>query len=365
MPGIVLPFAPRYVPPPRTNETLDYAELAVIDLSKTYTYDGRAELALKLRDAMTDQGFFYVINHGYTQAQNDRTFDIADVTFSQVDDEEKQEYPSDFRATGTHRGYKLRRHWLIEAGVHDQIEQYNIHRDVMNSKQQHPVALRPFLPEIEAFAKFCHLNILHQVLRLFALGMELPEETFVNIHGFSSVGESSARFMKYYPRPEDEETKTKNVWLKGHTDIGSVTILWSQPIAALQILSSDGKWRWIRHIENALVINAGDVMEFLSGGFYKATIHRVIQPPIDQRGYGRVGVFYFAMPDDNVKLVPFADSPVLQKLGITRYCDDADAPTMEMWRKSRISKYGLTELEKKENGVEEEIINGVVVKHYN
>lgn len=113
------------------------------------------------------------------------------------------------------------------------------------------------------------------------------------------------------------------------------------------------------------VINAGDVMEFLSGGFYKATIHRVIQPPVDQRGYGRVGVFYFAMPDDNVKLVPFADSPVLQKLGITRYCDDADAPTMEMWRKSRISKYGLTELEKKENGVEEEIINGVVVKHYN
>jgi isopenicillin N synthase-like dioxygenase len=36
-------------------------------------------------------------------------------------------------------------------------------------------------------------------------------------------------------------------------DVGSVTILWSQPVGGLQILSPDGKWRWVRHIDNALV----------------------------------------------------------------------------------------------------------------
>jgi hypothetical protein len=36
-------------------------------------------------------------------------------------------------------------------------------------------------------------------------------------------------------------------------DSGSVTILWSQPVAALQIQTREGEWRWIRHIENALV----------------------------------------------------------------------------------------------------------------
>lgn len=36
-------------------------------------------------------------------------------------------------------------------------------------------------------------------------------------------------------------------------DIGTISILWSQPISALQILSPDGKWRWIKHIDNALV----------------------------------------------------------------------------------------------------------------
>ncbi len=71
-----------------------------------------------------------------------------------------------------------------------------------------------------------------------------------------------------YPRPEAHEILTKNVWLKGHTgeqsnkknefssiadpDFGNVTILYSQPIGGLQILSSDNKWRWIKHIDNAL-----------------------------------------------------------------------------------------------------------------
>ena len=37
------------------------------------------------------------------------------------------------------------------------------------------------------------------------------------------------------------------------TDVGSVTILWSQPVGGLQILSPDGQWRWVRHMDNALV----------------------------------------------------------------------------------------------------------------
>jgi len=143
--------------------------------------------------------------------------------------------------------------------------------------------------------------------------------------------------------------------------------LYSQPVAALQILGRDGKWKWIKHIENALVINAGDSLEFLSGGYYKATIHRVVQPPTDQRNCTRLGLFYFAMTDDAVKLVPFADSPVLQRVGIVRRCDDADAPTMEAWRRGRTSAYGQSQLKKasEEGKVEEEVINGVVVKHYN
>ncbi|EED80249.1 predicted protein [Postia placenta Mad-698-R] len=147
--------------------------------------------------------------------------------------------------------------------------------------------------------------------------------------------------------------------------LGSVTILWSQPISALQILCSDGKWRWVKHIDNALVVNSGDAMDFLSGGFYKCTIHRVVQPPPDQRGLTRLGIFYFAMPHDDVKLVPRLDSPVLQRAGVRRRCSDDRAPTMKSWRQGRVRGYGFVQVKKREDGHEEEIVDGLPVTYFN
>jgi len=48
---------------------VEYAELAIIDLSKAATTEGKAKLAVELRTALTTHGFFYIINHGYTQAE--------------------------------------------------------------------------------------------------------------------------------------------------------------------------------------------------------------------------------------------------------------------------------------------------------
>ncbi|KDR76935.1 hypothetical protein GALMADRAFT_246074 [Galerina marginata CBS 339.88] len=363
MPGLVTPETPHYVPAPPTEADLDYADLPIIDLAAYRSSDEHSILAQQARDAMTTHGFFYVVNHGYTSEQTERIFDIADIPFARVGDEEKRTYVGKMKETGSYQGYKPRQYWHIDGGVRDQLEHYNINRDV--TKRQHPEILRSFLPEIEYFARYNHEQVLHPILRLLAMGMELPKETFVNMHGYSNVGETYVRFMKYYPRSKEEETKTKNVWLKGHTDFGTITILYSQPISALQILTKDGSWKWVKHIENALVINAGDALEFLSGGFYRATIHRVVQPPADQQTYTRLGVFYFCMTDDDVKLAPLLESPVLQQIGVSRSFDGAEPPTMEAWRKGRTAAYGQTDLKPTEKGVEEEIINGVVVKHYN
>lgn len=364
MPALSLPHVAHYLPAKPTTRDLTYAELTIVDLAKASTAEGRRELAVQVRNAMSTVGFFYVVNHGLAPEQTQRMFDIADVPFTDVSLEEKQLYAGTMKETGSYQGYKLRNYWHIDGGVHDQVENYNINRDV--TRREHPKPVRPFLPEIEQFAFHNHLNVLHPILRLLALGLGLPEETFVEKHGFSSAGETYVRFMKYYPRSEEEEAKTKNVWLKGHTDFGTITILYSQPVAALQILTADGSWKWVKHIDNALVINAGDAMEFLSGGYYRATIHRVVQPPPDQRTCTRLGLFYFCMTDDAVKLEPLSESPVLQRAGIVRRFEDQDAPTMEEWRKARTSAYGKSQLNVgKESGIEEEIINGIIVKHYN
>ncbi|TFK45771.1 hypothetical protein OE88DRAFT_1649072 [Heliocybe sulcata] len=126
----------------------------------------------------------------------------------------------------------------------------------------------------------------------------------------------------------EDEQKSKNVWLKGHT-------------AGQQILSPKGWWKWVKHIENALVINIGDALEFLSGGIYKATILHVVQPPPSQHGYTRLGVFYFAVFDDDVVLKPLEESPGIKREGVLseRLPERGQEPTMDEDRKARIRAY--------------------------
>ena len=107
-------------------------------------------------------------------------------------------------------------------------------------------------------------------------------------------------------------------------------------------------------------------MEMLSGGFYKATIHRVIQPPADQRGCTRLGLFYFGLANDDVRLLPAAESPVLQRVGTVRRFPDEDAPTMAQWQKARLVTYGTDKLPKKADGDEdEEVMKGIFATVYN
>lgn len=103
-------------------------------------------------------------------------------------------------------------------------------------------------------------------------------------------------------------------------------------------------------------------------------ISSVVQPPPDQQTLTRLGLFYFCMADDNVKLAPLLESPVLQQglqaggLNLKRFegAEEDVVPTMEVWRRGRTAAYGQSDLKPTgEGGVEEEVINGVVVKHYN
>ncbi|THH08442.1 hypothetical protein EW146_g8989 [Bondarzewia mesenterica] len=368
MPAVTLPYVPHRTPAKTTSADLEWADLAVIDLAKAKTPEGRAEAVIKARDAMHSKGFFYVINHGLDKAQNDRVFDIAAVPFTQVPPEETKLYEAKIKEAGTYYGYKPVQYWHIANGVRDRVEHYNhgtpVNRNV--NLEEHPAAMRPFLPEIQSFIRFNHVNVLHEIERLLALGLELPEDTLIEKHNYEDKNNTFCRFMIYHPRPDEEEIQTENVWLKGHADHTSLTVLWSQPISGLQIRDTDGKWRWVKHIDNALVINSGDVLDLLSGGYYKSAIHRVVQPPEDQRGLDRVGVFYFCYTDDDVRLQPLMDSPLLQRVGVTRRAAEGQAPLMEEWRKARTAAYGTSDLKKgEEEGVEEEVLQGIRVKHYN
>ncbi len=86
-------------------------------------------------------------------------------------------------------------------------------------------------------------------------------------------------------------------------------------------------------------------MQWFTGGYFKAAIHRVTEPPKDQRGHDRSSVFYFSVPNDDVVINTLLDtSPVLRKAGVQMAHKPEDAPTSKEWVTGRVKITGKTPL---------------------
>lgn len=338
-----LPELEHFVPAPPTKLDLEYANLRTLDLS---WYDQgpekRAALAEELRLAMTTQGFFILINHGVSEEEIERQVDIGHHILTKTSQEEKQKCRAKIWEEGSYFGFKLRGHWEQAKGVKDQIENFNLSRDLSQVPQ--PSTMKELIPEIQAFIDYAHKELLFKLLRLFAISLKIEDEDFfVKLHDYAKHDESFLRYMEYFESNDEEHNKiVKGLWLGGHQDLTSVSMLWSQPMASLQVRSfEDDKWRYVKHIPGAMVINCGEVMMWWTGDYYKSAIHRVMQPPADQKGYNRCSTFYFVLPNDEVVINTLLDeSPVLREAGVKMAFEPGQAPTSKEWANGRIKITG-------------------------
>lgn len=132
-------------------------------------------------------------------------------------------------------------------------------------------------------------------------------------------------------------------------------MLYSQPISALQILTNDDEWRWVKHVQGSgkhgrsqantiVVVNTADALQFLTGGVFKATRHRVIRPPNDQADIIRYILIHFARVRRDLELNPLWESPVVSASGKNEFQDRIDAggraPTQDEWLRERIKRTG-------------------------
>lgn len=198
---------------------------------------------------------------------------------------------------------------------------------------------------------------------LFAIVLELPEDYFLDRHRYDEKSDCHLRYMKYHHRTEEQNRILENVWVKGHTDFGSLTLLFRQPVAALQVRTPDGSWKWVKPYPGSITVNLADALEFLTNGFLKSSIHRVVAPPPDQREIDRLGVLYFVRPEDNLVLRP-VESEVLKRLGYHDTAADGAADiTAGDWVKARVAK-GVTKGKTRSELDEQVIIGGKAAKYY-
>lgn len=103
----------------------------------------------------------------------------------------------------------------------------------------------------------------------------------------------------YYPAM-DFSQEPDAVRAAAHEDINHITLLVAASAPGLQVLDKKGEWHDVPHEENSIVVNIGDMLQLASGGLYRSTTHRVINP--DNSRSDRVSMPLFVHPHSNTLL---------------------------------------------------------------
>lgn len=122
-----------------------------------------------------------------------------------------------------------------------------------------------------------------QVLRLFAAALELPHDFFERFHTHPMC---ALRCISY-PAP-DEPLLPRQKGAGEHSDYGSITILKSDPdVPGLEVKLPSGRWAAAPLVEDAFIINIGDMMSRWTNDRWVSTLHRVTQPEAAENGATR------------------------------------------------------------------------------
>jgi len=287
-----------------------------------------------------------VTGYGISQEDVDEQFALAKEVFD-LPFEERAKYAADFD-NGGYNGYTGPdlEHFKKQANrAIRNTEVFNLPKFTQDFADQHaiytPAPIKAKIEKVEKFSKAVHENVVRPLLIIFAIVLQLADENyFADRHDYQKKSEDHLRWMKYNARSEAENEEARGLYGGGHTDLGSVTLLFRQPVAALQVLSqADNTWHWVKPHKESITVNVADTLQILSGYYLKSSVHRVHVPPRDQAHLDRLGVLYFVRPNNDVLVEVVPKSPVLEAEGVyAKLAAEKDRPapvTVETWVKAK------------------------------
>lgn len=116
------------------------------------------------------------------------------------------------------------------------------------------------------------------------------------------MGNSILRPIHYYPIEDPDTVPGDAVRAAEHGDINLITLLMGASAEGLEVLRRDGKWIAITALPDQLVVNVGDMLERLTNGKLKSTIHRVVNPRRDLMHMPRYSIPFFMHPRSDMDL---------------------------------------------------------------
>ncbi|MCB1001954.1 MAG: isopenicillin N synthase family oxygenase [Acidimicrobiales bacterium] len=108
------------------------------------------------------------------------------------------------------------------------------------------------------------------------------------------------RVLRYPPLTGDEPADA--VRAAAHEDINLLTVLPAANEPGLQVRDLAGNWHDVPCDFGSIAINAGDMLQLATGGYYPSTTHRVTNPTGDGARRSRLSLPLFLHPADDVVL---------------------------------------------------------------
>jgi isopenicillin N synthase-like dioxygenase len=254
----------------------NFDRLPVIDVSALYESDPQARQAAAqaLDHAARTVGFFYITGHRVAPERYRALLASAQQFFAQPEAWKQRYYIGESRA---HRGYVPEGEEGFAGGTKDRKEAFDTGRDLPLTDPDVAAGTPMLGPNVwpdqagfrEAVTDYYRATFeLGRVLfNGFALALGLPEAYFDT---WLDKPPSQLRLIHY---PYDAEASDRP-GIGAHTDYECFTLLRSTA-PGLEVMNGAGAWIDAPPLDNAFIVNIGDMLEAWTGGAYVATSHRV------------------------------------------------------------------------------------------
>ncbi|KAJ5572393.1 oxidoreductase [Penicillium hetheringtonii] len=195
-----------------------------------------------------------------------------------------------------------------------------------------PPVIDRYMPTLQQFGHFVQ-TCSRAVMDSLSKSLGLPEsENFMTYHRPMAPSSDITRLLKYEAQPIEE----RNTVHTAHTDIGSLTFLFTaQP--GLQIYNPEtDAWYWVQPKDGCVIVNLGDGMTHLTNGYLRSSLHRV--GPLPGKAMPtRYSFAYMLRAEDETPMTGLK-SPLFPP----KDCTDQQVYTSAEWLRQ---KYGVLRLD--------------------
>ncbi len=294
--------------------------------------------------ALSELGFFALVNHGVEQRMIDAAYGAAEAFFALPEAVKLQYEIANLKGQ---RGFtQFGKEHAKGSPAPDLKEFWHLGR---SHPTAHPVSypdniwprevpqFQPVMATLFQQLETCA----HHLMQACAQYLQQPQSFFTEQ---VAEGQTILRVIHYPPILENQVLENQapaSLRAAPHEDINLITLLCEATTPGLELLKPDGEWLPIHTDPGVIIVDTGDMLQSLSNGLLRSTTHRVINQSVNQkieqaRSGRRFSMPFFVHPRPEFDLTPLP-SCVARTSGNLQF----PAQTAAQYLDQRLKEIGL------------------------